>query len=39
LFRVLVLENGELKEFDTPSRLLANTSSTFYSLAKESGLV
>ena len=37
--RVLVLEKGELKEFDSPSRLLADTSSTFYSLAKESGLV
>jgi len=37
--RVLVLEHGELKEFDTPSRLLANPSSIFYSLAKESGLV
>jgi ABC-type multidrug transport system fused ATPase/permease subunit len=36
---VLVLENGELKEFDTPARLLANPNSIFYSLAKESGLV
>jgi ATP-binding cassette subfamily C (CFTR/MRP) protein 1 len=37
--RVLVLDKGELKELDTPSNLLSQPSSMFYSLAKESGLV
>ncbi|KAF9279758.1 hypothetical protein BGZ68_007716 [Mortierella alpina] len=35
--RILVLDNGEMKEFETPAKLLADTNSIFYSLAKESG--
>lgn len=37
--RVLVLENGLVREFDSPKRLLENPRSLFYSLAKESGIV
>jgi len=37
--RVLVLSQGEVAEFDTPANLLGRTSSLFYALAKESGLV
>ncbi|KAI9221481.1 P-loop containing nucleoside triphosphate hydrolase protein [Blastocladiella britannica] len=36
---ILVLDHGNVVEFDTPAALLANTSSEFYSLAKESKLV
>ncbi|KAG0214378.1 hypothetical protein BGX28_002195 [Mortierella sp. GBA30] len=35
--RILVLDNGEMKEFESPAKLLADTTSIFYSLAKESG--
>ncbi|GEQ67234.1 hypothetical protein JCM33374_g898 [Metschnikowia sp. JCM 33374] len=35
--RVLVLERGTVKEFDTPANLLKNTDSEFYSLCKEGG--
>ncbi|KAM9928856.1 hypothetical protein OXX59_001564 [Metschnikowia pulcherrima] len=35
--RVLVLERGTVKEFDTPASLLSNTESEFYSLCKEGG--
>ncbi|WFD27064.1 hypothetical protein MNAN1_002060 [Malassezia nana] len=37
--RVLVLSQGEVAEFDAPSTLLARSTSLFYALAKESGLV
>ena len=37
--QVIVLENGELREFDSPKKLLENKKSIFYSMAKESGLV
>ncbi|KAL6300043.1 metal resistance protein YCF1 [Sparassis latifolia] len=37
--RVLVLEAGQIKEFDSPQNLLANKQSSFYSLAAEAGLV
>ncbi|CAL4074063.1 unnamed protein product, partial [Meganyctiphanes norvegica] len=37
--RVLVLDKGEVKEFDTPSVLLKNKSSIFYGMAKDAGLV
>ncbi|KAI9216928.1 hypothetical protein BC828DRAFT_352003, partial [Blastocladiella britannica] len=36
---ILVLDHGNVVEFDTPTALLANTASEFYSLAKESKLV
>ncbi|CAL4102207.1 unnamed protein product, partial [Meganyctiphanes norvegica] len=37
--KILVLDAGNIAEFDSPSALLANTESLFYGLAKESGLV
>ena len=37
--KVIVLENGELREYDSPKKLLENKKSIFYSMAKESGLV
>ncbi|XP_050728625.1 multidrug resistance-associated protein 1-like isoform X3 [Eriocheir sinensis] len=37
--RVLVLDRGMVKEFDTPSSLLESKSSAFYSMAKDAGLV
>jgi len=35
----MVLSHGELKELDSPSNLLADKSSIFYSMAKEAHLV
>lgn len=35
--RVLVLERGTIKEFDSPTNLLNNRDSEFYSLCKEGG--
>ena len=37
--KILVLDGGKLKEFDTPENLLANHNSLFYRMAKDSGLV
>ncbi|KAK0397409.1 hypothetical protein QR680_002116 [Steinernema hermaphroditum] len=37
--RLLVLERGEIREFDTPKALLEDTSSYFYLMAKDAGLV
>ncbi len=37
--RVLVLDNGKLKEFDTPKELLSNENSLFYSMAFDAGLI
>jgi len=37
--KILVLDNGFVKELDSPENLLKNTSSIFYSLAKDSDLV
>ncbi|KAM7300280.1 putative multidrug resistance protein [Ixodes scapularis] len=36
--RILVLEQGRVAEFDTPSNLLANESSIFYSMSKDADL-
>lgn len=36
--RILVLEKGEVAEFDTPDRLLRDENSVFYALAKQAGL-
>lgn len=37
--RVLVLQNGTIEELDAPDKLLKNTNSVFYSMAKNAGLV
>ena len=37
--RILVMDKGEVAEFDTPSNLLANHQSKFYAMAKDAGLV
>lgn len=38
-FRVMVLDAGMIKEFDSPNNLLKNTDSIFYGMAKDAGLV
>ncbi|KAF9941830.1 hypothetical protein BGZ67_003920 [Mortierella alpina] len=35
--RIMVLSDGKIAEFETPEKLLADPTSIFYSLAKESG--
>lgn len=37
--RVMVLDAGQIKEFDSPNTLLMNTKSIFYGMAKDAGLV
>ncbi|KAK3802039.1 hypothetical protein RRG08_064632 [Elysia crispata] len=37
--KILVLGNGKILEYGSPSELLRDTSGTFYSMAKESGLI
>ena len=37
--RVVVLDKGEIREFDTPEALLQNRNSIFYGMAKDAGLV
>lgn len=36
--RILVLDFGQLKEFDSPSALVSNKNTIFYSMAKDAGL-
>lgn len=38
-FRVLVLDKGEIREFESPENLLKDKKSIFYSMAKDAGLV
>ena len=38
-FRILVLDKGEVKEFDSPKVLLSNKDSIFHGMAKDAGLV
>ena len=37
--RILVIDFGQVMEFDTPKSLISNESSIFYSLAKDAGIV
>ncbi|XP_071114543.1 multidrug resistance-associated protein 1-like, partial [Haliotis cracherodii] len=37
--RILAMDSGQVSEFDTPSRLLENTTGTFYCLARSAGIV
>ena len=37
--KIIVLDGGQLKEFDTPERLLASKSSLFYMMVRDSGLI
>lgn len=37
--KVIVLEKGEIIEFDSPANLLTNETSAFYSMAKDANLV
>ena len=39
LLRVMVLDAGVLKEFDSPTNLLKNPHSVFYSMAQDANLV
>ena len=38
-YRIVVLSEGEIKELDDPKILLQNSSSLFYLMAKDAGLV
>ena len=35
----MVLDMGEVKEFDTPNNLLRNSNSLFYKMAQEANIV
>jgi len=37
--KILLLENGVVKEFDSPKNLLNDKMSDFYSMAKDAGIV
>ena len=37
-YRIVVLDNGRIVEYDPPSELLANRKSLFFSMAKDAGL-
>ena len=37
--RILLLENGEVAEFDSPQKLMSDPNSRFFSMAKAAGLI
>ena len=37
--KILLLNNGQIDEYDEPKKLLENKESSFYQLAKEDGCV
>ena len=37
--RIIVMDEGMVKEFDSPKALLANTQSMFYAMAKDANLL
>jgi len=37
--RIMVLDKGQIVEFDSPERLLSDRNSLFYSMAKATGLI
>jgi len=38
VYRILVLDAGQIAEFDEPQALLQNSNSIFYGMAKDAGL-
>jgi len=36
--RVIVLDKGEIREFDTPANLMKNKQTIFYGMAKDAGI-
>ncbi len=39
VYRVMVLDSGRIVEYDSPTGFLSDHKSTFYSMAKDAGLV
>ena len=38
-YRIMVLDDGKIKELDTPANLLADPESALFAMAKEASLV
>ena len=39
IFRILVMDDGHVAEFDAPNTLLMNKQSMFYGLARDAGIL